>query len=482
MPFTVPYTLKPVKAPSVRTLSKGSSVSSDDGLQSPRSPAWSRSASIEDRGRQRDELPSSSPADTRGRNDDCRRGSSGGEAAAAVDGAAPVESAPLQRTATKGKEETCDTPTASKNSDAAEAARVADGSGGSDPKDVEKERHYNSFMEARLKLGQTRTVAEPLSRLKARQQEPPAPEIMRRGSVPVFSQAMLRRPSERRLSSVKAKVAAAAGGGDDGGGGSSEIDGVTSARDVKREGEEATPGAAPADRKTSSPTKSPRSSPCKTTGMSIASTTVVTTLGDLGRRDSSSAATPARRGSGAPVTTLRITRKPSGTLTKKTETSDTPTQPEATVSKQNFTQHQVQEFKEAFQFIDQDKDGFISKNDIRATFDSLGRLTNDTELESMISEAPGPINFTMFLTIFGDRITGVDDEEVIVNAFNLFDQGNGMCNEDRLRQMLTTFGEKLNEQEANDAFAEAPVDSAGNVDLKKFASILTKGVEEEEGA
>ncbi|CAG2122965.1 unnamed protein product, partial [Medioppia subpectinata] len=36
-----------------------------------------------------------------------------------------------------------------------------------------------------------------------------------------------------------------------------------------------------------------------------------------------------------------------------------------------FTPHQVQEFKEAFQMIDQDKDGFISKNDIRATFDSL---------------------------------------------------------------------------------------------------------------
>lgn len=344
MPFTVPYTLKPVKAPSGRTLSKGSSVSSDDGLQSPRSPAWSRSASIEDRGRQREELPpSSSPSDTRGRNDDCRRGSSGGEAAAAVDGAAPgggglVESVPLQRTATKGKEETrCsgDTPTASQNSDAAEAARTAaDDAGGSDPKDVEKERHYNSFMEARLKLGQTRTVAEPLSRLKARQQEPPAPEIMRRGSVPVFSQAMLRRPSERRLSSVKAKVVpAAAGSGDDGGGGSSEIDGVTSARDVKREGEEvATPGAAPADRKTSPPTKSPRSSPSKTTGMSIASTTVVTTLGDLGRRDSSTG-TPARRASGTPVTTLRITKKPSATLTKKTETSDTPSQPDAAATK-----------------------------------------------------------------------------------------------------------------------------------------------------
>lgn len=29
---------------------------------------------------------------------------------------------------------------------------------------------------------------------------------------------------------------------------------------------------------------------------------------------------------------------------------------------------------QAFQFIDQDKDGFISKNDIRASFDSLGML------------------------------------------------------------------------------------------------------------
>ncbi|WP_139119019.1 EF-hand domain-containing protein, partial [Pseudoalteromonas sp. BMB] len=59
-----------------------------------------------------------------------------------------------------------------------------------------------------------------------------------------------------------------------------------------------------------------------------------------------------------------------------------------------FTQHQVQEFKEAFQLIDQDKDGFISKNDIRATFDSLGRLCTDAELDSMMAEAPGPINFT----------------------------------------------------------------------------------------
>nr|XP_015906187.1 myosin regulatory light chain 2 [Parasteatoda tepidariorum] len=146
-----------------------------------------------------------------------------------------------------------------------------------------------------------------------------------------------------------------------------------------------------------------------------------------------------------------------------------------------FTPHQVQEFKEAFQLIDQDKDGFVSKNDIRATFDSLGRLCTEAELDSMIAEAPGPINFTMFLTIFGDRIAGTDEEEVIVNAFNMYDEGDGKCKEETLRRALTTWGEKFSEKEADEALAEAPVDNNGNIDIKKFANILTKGAEEEEG-
>jgi len=144
-----------------------------------------------------------------------------------------------------------------------------------------------------------------------------------------------------------------------------------------------------------------------------------------------------------------------------------------------FTPHQVQEFKEAFGMIDQDKDGFVSKNDIRATFDSLGRLCTDAELQSMIDEAPGPINFTMFLTIFGDRVQGTDEEDVIVNAFAMYDEGEGLCKEETLRHALMTWGEKFSAAECDTALAEAPVDGNGNIDIKKFAQVLTKGVEEE---
>ena len=96
-----------------------------------------------------------------------------------------------------------------------------------------------------------------------------------------------------------------------------------------------------------------------------------------------------------------------------------------------FTQNQVAQFKEAFGFIDQDKDGIISRSDIRATFDALGRLCSDKELDEMTAEAPGPINFTMFLSVFGDRISGADDEEVVTKAFATFDEGDGFVREDK---------------------------------------------------
>ena len=61
---------------------------------------------------------------------------------------------------------------------------------------------------------------------------------------------------------------------------------------------------------------------------------------------------------------------------------------------------------QAFQLMDQDKDGIISKNDLRATFDQLGRLAVDKELDDMVNEAPGPINFTQLLTLFAGRMSG----------------------------------------------------------------------------
>ena len=56
--------------------------------------------------------------------------------------------------------------------------------------------------------------------------------------------------------------------------------------------------------------------------------------------------------------------------------------------------------------MDHDKDGIITKNDLRFTFDQVGRLANEKELDEMIGEASGPINFTQLLNLFATRMSG----------------------------------------------------------------------------
>ena len=108
-----------------------------------------------------------------------------------------------------------------------------------------------------------------------------------------------------------------------------------------------------------------------------------------------------------------------------------------------FDQSQIQEFKEAFNMIDQNRDGFIDKEDLHDMLASLGKDPSDDYLEGMMKEAPGPINFTMFLTLYGEKLNGTDPEDVIKNAFACFDEDQtGFIHEDRLRELLTTMGDR----------------------------------------
>merc|ERR1711894_616200 len=78
-----------------------------------------------------------------------------------------------------------------------------------------------------------------------------------------------------------------------------------------------------------------------------------------------------------------------------------------------FNQDQIQELKEAFNMIDHNRDGFFDNEDLHDMLASLGKDPTEDYLEAMMGEAPGPINFTMFLTMFGERLQGTDPEDVI---------------------------------------------------------------------
>merc|ERR1711935_1132139 len=147
-----------------------------------------------------------------------------------------------------------------------------------------------------------------------------------------------------------------------------------------------------------------------------------------------------------------------------------------------FNQDQIQEFKEAFNMIDANRDGFVDKEDLHDMLASLGKDPTEEYLESMMCEAPGPINFTMFLTLFGEKLQGTDPEEVIKNAFGCFDEDNvGLVHEDRLRELLTTIGDRFTDDDVDEMFREAPIKN-GMFDYVEFTRILKHGAKEKDEA
>ena len=105
-----------------------------------------------------------------------------------------------------------------------------------------------------------------------------------------------------------------------------------------------------------------------------------------------------------------------------------------------------------------------------------GKDPTEDYLEGMMGEAPGPINFTMFLTLFGERLQGTDPEEVIKNAFGCFDEENaGVISEDRLRELLTTMGDRFTDDEVGDVLRCGGADYAsvkGDADLLVLGKLL----------
>lgn len=78
----------------------------------------------------------------------------------------------------------------------------------------------------------------------------------------------------------------------------------------------------------------------------------------------------------------------------------------------------------AFTLIDQNRDGFIDIEDLKDMYASLGRTPSDKELKEMLDESPGPLNFTMFINLFGEKLNGTDPENALMNAFAMFDEDN----------------------------------------------------------
>lgn len=94
-----------------------------------------------------------------------------------------------------------------------------------------------------------------------------------------------------------------------------------------------------------------------------------------------------------------------------------------------FTEQQVEEFKQKFNLFDKDHDGLIPTKDLGTLIRSLGQNPTEGELNDLISEIDRKdekIDFPEFLTLLAMQMKNAGDEEELREAFRIFDKdGNG---------------------------------------------------------
>jgi Ca2+-binding EF-hand superfamily protein len=151
---------------------------------------------------------------------------------------------------------------------------------------------------------------------------------------------------------------------------------------------------------------------------------------------------------------------------------------------EGFSEEQVEMYKECFKLMDVDKDGTISKNDLRAAFDNVGKLMTESELDDMLGEVGGSCNFDNMIKMFQTKMAGGsnDPDDLIVAAFKAYEEENRKVSAEKFRWALTKWGDKFSAAEVDDIFNEFEIDDDGFLDGKAMCSLFVAGGGEEKKA
>ncbi|KAJ7596794.1 hypothetical protein C8J56DRAFT_882464 [Mycena floridula] len=177
-----------------------------------------------------------------------------------------------------------------------------------------------------------------------------------------------------------------------------------------------------------------------------------------------------------------------------------------------FQAPQIQQFKEAFQLIDHDKDGWVNESDLKEIFSSLGISPSKSMMEELLSARPGThnrtssydessadrgINFTMFLTMMSERLFEFDTEAELIEAFESFDDNDsGFVKVDEMKKWLSEMADRMDQREVRlqfsscywltipqiDRFLKGPfTDRQGNFNYREWVKVLRVNADSEEG-
>ena len=127
--------------------------------------------------------------------------------------------------------------------------------------------------------------------------------------------------------------------------------------------------------------------------------------------------------------------------------------------------------------LDKGKDGKITLLELANVMRSLNMDPTEEELKEMRDEVDldgnGEIDFEEFVTLMNRRSKETDTEEVIINAFKVFDiEGNGLLSITDMRHIMINMTENVNEDELDEILINADTDGDGFIKYEEFIRML----------
>jgi len=148
-----------------------------------------------------------------------------------------------------------------------------------------------------------------------------------------------------------------------------------------------------------------------------------------------------------------------------------------TVEISQLTSEEFRIMRTAFDIFDKDNNNEIDREEFGTLIRAIGFNPSNREIEEMLKKfdknRDGVIDFQEFITMAKHfEGCGKDDlEQNLRQAFRVFDRdGNGYISTEELRYVVTTFGERLTEEEAEELIAMFDKNKNGRLEYEEFVT------------
>jgi Ca2+-binding EF-hand superfamily protein len=134
-------------------------------------------------------------------------------------------------------------------------------------------------------------------------------------------------------------------------------------------------------------------------------------------------------------------------------------------------------FREHFNLFDKDGNGKITVKELGIALRSIGYTPSEKELNAIIDDfdanGSGTIEFEEFVDVALKKLSVPLTEHELKESFSLFDKNqDGRITAEELKILLTTMGEWLTDEEAQEFIEDADINGNGTLELDELAAIL----------